>query len=775
MGRVSWAARFRPRIGDAPAWPVVRRDRIARQVAAFTVTCLGLVFVFSHGTQFLMPGPLSSAHGAIEDCRGCHAATGGGQLGWLKGLAGGAPHADDKACLTCHQMPETALNAHGAAETVLDKSTERLAKLATTTPQPVAARAQDALFPAHDLAAGKVACATCHQEHRGAGFDLKLVSNAQCRSCHVVKFESFDAGHPAFQDYPFRRRTRIAYDHAGHFGKHYPELAKKEPGKSIPATCSACHASSADRRVMAVKPFEQTCSTCHLDQITGKERASGPKGIAFLSIPGIDVASLRKTGAQIGEWPDESEAALTPFMKVMIGRSERGRAILKSLAGVNLQDLSGASADQIKAVTALTGEIKRLFHGLIAGKASEVLAGLQIGDGPQLGGSMIADLTANLPRDVIVSAQQTWLPNLAKEMGERQRSGAKETLIEHKTTVLAFMQSRADVPVVRPLRMAQADEGEALTRRQLPSGTPWSIEGRGAGEESSGARARPPAATPEPKAVAEPEPVDAAAPAAEAGPQTDELLAPTDVELREIKAREKGAPPQTTTAAPAATGTAAADEGRANGDASASGDVAAPRPAAVPVAESIESELEPENWADTGGWYRQDHAIYYRPVGHKDKFVATWLSLTGPYAPKGDPAPAAAVFDALVGKDAPGSCAKCHSIDDLSGRGRAVNFAPADGLSKSGHFTRFVHEPHFGLMEERGCLTCHALEPNSTPLKSYEQGDPAVFSSNFGAVKKDTCTTCHASGMARQDCGLCHAYHVNGVETPVMKTKIPTP
>ena len=64
----------------------------------------------------------------------------------------------------------------------------------------------------------------------------------------------------------------------------YPEVAKKDPAKRIPATCSTCHNSREDKRVMAVAPFEQTCTACHLDQIIGKERVSGPKGIAFLTV-----------------------------------------------------------------------------------------------------------------------------------------------------------------------------------------------------------------------------------------------------------------------------------------------------------------------------------------------------------------------------------------------------------------------------------------------------------------------------------------------------------
>jgi hypothetical protein len=185
--------------------------------------------------------------------------------------------------------------------------------------------------------------------------------------------------------------------------------------------------------------------------------------------------------------------------------------------------------------------------------------------------------------------------------------------------------------------------------------------------------------------------------------------------------------------------------------------------------------IDPEAWADTGGWYRQDHAIYYRPAGHKDKFVASWLLLTGPAAPKGSTEPASAVFDTLTAKDAQGACTKCHSVDEAPNKARIVNFTPLTAKGKLGQFTRFVHEPHFGLMEERGCVSCHELQKGQATLKTYERGDPKTFSSNFGQVKKDACTSCHTAGAARQDCTLCHAYHINGVSTPIMQTKIPPP
>ena len=396
--------------------PGSRRDRLAVLLALVTVVCLGSAFFLSQGTQFLMPGPLASAHGAIENCSACHTKSGSGKLSWIHGLVAGDPLADSKACLTCHKMPDTAFNAHSASAEVLKQSTKQLTKIAAGTPAPQWARTQSIAFPTHDVVARGLYCATCHQEHQGVNFNLNKISNEQCRSCHVVKFDSFDGHHPKFENYPFKRRTRIIYDHAGHFGKHFPEVAKKDPARRIPDTCSTCHNSREDKRVMAVAPFEQTCTACHLDQIVGKERASGPKGIAFLTLPGLDLQTLKEKNASIGEWPDASEAELTPFMKVMISRDERGRALIKTVDGLNLQDLTDASDDQIKAVTNLVWEIKGLFYALISGKASDVLADLNIGSGAKLSANLVADLTASIPRDVVISAQQQWLPNLATEM-----------------------------------------------------------------------------------------------------------------------------------------------------------------------------------------------------------------------------------------------------------------------------------------------------------------------------------------------------------------------
>jgi hypothetical protein len=866
---------MRRRTGSArpPRAPGSQRDRLAVLVALVTVACLGVGFLLSkdaQAPQFLMPGPLASVHGAIENCNACHTKSGSGKLSWIHSVVGRDPLADSKACLTCHKMPDTAFNAHGTTAEVLKQSTDRLTKIAATTPAPISARAQSAAFPTNDMIARGLYCATCHHDHQGVNFKLGKVSNEQCHACHVAKFDSFDGYHPEFENYPFKRRTQIIYDHAGHFGKHFPEVAKKSQSERIPATCSSCHNSRADRRIMAVAPFEQTCSSCHLDQITGKERVSGPKGIAFLSLPGIDLQTLKSKNASIGEWPESSEAELTPFMKVMIGRTERGRALIKTVDRLNLQDLSNASDDQIKAVTGLVWEIKRLFFALISGKASDVLGNLNINCGAKLSANLVADLTASIPRDVVIGAHQQWLPNLGREMANRQEAndqaqgcwiesvGGWDTTISDSELVVDGEASSG----AKPSRLAEASQQAELKTAPGAVITSLGVDPQGrlikgredeAGATGSAASANPGKATlsadepPPPKAAdqtddllnpteeelraikgaqnaAPPEGTAVRGYTAYAGPggkgplpannlpppmkaglidleperaagnaytriaqaggadtpppkaadQTDDLLNPSEEELRAgaapIKDAEKAAQPEGA-ARPPATANASSDAPKAGVRAPADS-AAAPQPRAAPVI-SIESGVDPESWAEYGGWYRQDYAIFYRPTGHKDKFIFSWLFLTGPQAPKGDRSPAAAVFDYLTSKDAQGSCTKCHSVDDIRGRGRLVNFSPAKVETNQGRFTNFVHEPHFGVLESRGCLACHNLEKGRPYLQSYEQRDPKNFVSNFGAVKKDFCQTCHASGMARQDCLLCHKYHVNGVVMPTMNTKVP--
>jgi len=744
-------ARARPAealANEKPAPSRSMRDRLATVLAAATAVILGAILLLSSDTKFLMPGPLASPHATIEKCSTCHTRSGEGKLTWVRGLAFGDRRADSNACLTCHKMGETAFNPHGASEERLKRSTQRLTERAGEAQTPHAARFQEAAFPAGSVIARGLYCATCHQEHQGSNFDLARISNEQCRSCHVVKFDSFDGYHPTFDGYPFKRRSRIIYDHAGHFEKHFPEVAQKTPGQRIPDTCASCHDSSKDKRVMAVAPFAHTCASCHLDQIVGKERMSGPKGIAFLTVPGLDTATLKARKAAIGEWPDNSEEAITPFMKLLIGRNERGRALLNAVGALNLLDLSGANDGQIEAVVALVWEIKSLFHALIKDKASDVLDRLNVSGAEKLEDATLVELTASVSRDVIVGAHQQWLPNLGTEMRGRppmsggDGKGWSTTITQTRATVDRGAGSVAGgLSVSRPNRPPAARKPLSLV--ELKSSV------------ATGGRER------------------ATEPAAKSADQTDDLLNLTEEERRMVSATRKGG---AKTGAPGAASDAVGVPGTTTSPsaepvARQASEPASPAPE-IPK-KSIESTVDAEAWATYGGWYRQDHAIFYRPTGHKDRFISAWLAFTGPRAGSDRATAEGAVFDMLTNKDAQGSCTKCHSVDDVPGKGRIVNFAPPSGESKHGRFTNFIHEPHLGVVEPDGCLTCHKVEKDRAYLQSYEKGNPAVFQSGFSNVSKDTCQSCHARGKARQDCLTCHSYHVDKPLAPMMSTRNP--
>ena len=453
-------------------------------------------------------------------------------------------------------------------------------------------------------------------------------------------------------------------------------------------------------------------------------------------------------------------------------------------------------------MTNLVWEIKRLFYALITGKASDVLAGLNIECGPKLSPDLIADLTASIPLDVVVRAQQQWLPNLGTEMAKRQDTsdqgqgcwvtttgGWKTTLAEPSLTVdskapskatlgrlaqsnqqtetknapgavaakVAATQPEAAAPKT-PAANARPDGGKetppAAERPQskaadqtddLLNPTEEELRGIAAHVKDAEKAARPEAKAAQPEAAAPKTPAANARPdsgketppAAErpqnrAADQTDDLLNPTEEELRGIPApvrnAEKAVQPEgagkTDTAnakrdsgGPADGAPKAGAKAPANAPPVPDTAAAEPQPRTAPLF-SIISDVDAESWAEYGGWYRQDYAIFYRPTGHKDKFIYSWLVLTGPQAPKGDRNPAAAVFNLLTDKDAQGSCTKCHSVDDIRGRGRFVNFSPPSVKSKQGRFTNFIHEPHFGVLENRGCLTCHSLEKGRPYLQS---------------------------------------------------------
>jgi len=164
-----------------------------------------------------------------------------------------------------------------------------------------------------------------------------------------------------------------------------------------------------------------------------------------------------------------------------------------------------------------------------------------------------------------------------------------------------------------------------------------------------------------------------------------------------------------------------------------------------------------------GGWYRRDQnfTLYYRPGGHADPFLTTWLDATAD-----DASPVAqAIFNQLSAETAPGVCMKCHTVDRVGDR-QTVQWDTAQPHPDRRPFTTFKHTAHFSLMGDQGCATCHSLDVEADHARGFGLNrDPAVFQSNFTPMNKATCTACHQPDKAGDSCQQCHNYHTGDMKT----------
>ena len=596
--------------------PAIRR-KITFWLSMLT---LGLTLLFvsgPKGSAFLSPGELTFGHGASAGaCADCHTAAHGSLVDWVLALgASETGQENSKRCLTCHDLGEQAFAAHNRASKDLAVVTERFKRMPASPDVPWLLTISSWVPGLAQPGGNQLACANCHKEHRGKTFNLTAMNEQQCQTCHTRAFPGLADGHPPFSNYPYKRRTRIAFDHSSHIGKHFLGEFKKE----APTACTACHQPNDAGQSMRTGNFETTCAGCHAKQIEGMGRA-GVKGITVLRLPGVDLAALHEHGISVGEWPadDNVEEGFTPFMELLLGSDPALTEDLALLARFDdFTDLSDATDEEVAAVGRMIWAVKKLLYGLIVNGQREMLDRLQAT--MTLSTRELAKFVGQLPVEVVRAAQQEWLPRLLTE-------------------VLAYQAGKT----VSPGESRESEEG-------------------------------------------------------------------------------------------------------------------------------LHMDQEREKQVMTGGWYRQDadFVLLYRPTGHPDPFLCAWLEFT---VRASGPKPAratAAIFTRLSNPKAPGMCMKCHSVDAQAGQRKRIQWTAARPSPHERKVTRFAHAVHFSLLDDKGCLSCHALNQEAGVMEAYKQTDPLTFTSNFRAMRKTACTTCHTSERAGDTCLTCHNYH-QGTVSPVL-------
>src|SRR5579872_5308016 len=384
-------------------------------------TCSAIILTMTVNPELsqtiFSPGPLSFQHSTYKSqCSDCHinASAKTPALVWLRSSAS-APdrqHANSLACLKCHNLGPDSFAVHALPQAQLDEISVAASREKSTAAGPWTLRVGAALGGNPKSRPSSRSCEVCHVEHLGKQSNLIRISDLQCQTCHGRQFASFSDGHPAFNAYPFRRRTRIQFDHRSHIQDHFKE---DRFSKLAPASCSSCHAPDSKGGAMLVRSFEETCASCHLDQIKGRGQAAGP-GIAVLRLPGLDVQTLASHGINIGAWPDGADGQMTPFMEWLLPNT--------NLAGIDLLDLSKATAAQLNSAAEFAWSIKEMIFDLSEKGQPELERRVKAALRNDLSSQRSQAIAGLLSPDVIQAMRRKWFPNLDSEVAQH-RSGNK--------------------------------------------------------------------------------------------------------------------------------------------------------------------------------------------------------------------------------------------------------------------------------------------------------------------------------------------------------------
>jgi hypothetical protein len=365
-------------------------------------------------------------------------------------------------CLACHENTielEFALAAHGVDLQKLTGSGGEVALAALDD------RLRDPRNP--------IACSACHREHQGRHHNLAAMTDRACQACHREQYESFAGDHPKFDKWPYERRTRIAFDHASHQGKHFP-IEKRE------FTCAMCHESDATGRRQLTGAYATTCADCHDSSLI----KSFGEGLPLLALPTLDVEALQAAGHEIGAWPaaasGDFDGALPAALQLLLAADPRSSEAMRAVrGGFDFYDVDPDDKAQLATAAALGAGIGSVVNDVSKEGGDAIvrrLAGLLERD---LGPAEIEALTGRMPKDVAVDYRDKWFgPEL--ENAEDERTGGETWWSDDATLSLRYRPLGHADPWVRAWLdvLAEAANGphaaiaEPLLRAALKPTTP---------------------------------------------------------------------------------------------------------------------------------------------------------------------------------------------------------------------------------------------------------------------------------------------------------------
>ncbi len=392
---------------DAPCIPVRSawyfRQNLALNAAILVAGLLLLVMTIPQREQIFKPGQLSTKHAQIlgnhlvsDRCSLCHPNS---------HPDSGQHLLQDDLCLACHQqhMPDATLRSPH------DVSREQLALMMGNVGQQDQSATRG--FP-HSLrlvsAPKATACATCHVEHKGPGFDLKSMTDRRCQACHQRQFEGFANGHPQFDGYPYRTQRRIAFDHGAHEASYFPQ-------KNQDFQCASCHV---DRKreggvgnVFRSLGFDQACASCHEEPI----RASATNGWAVLQVPCLPDLEADELGVA---WPSAAkfdfDGEVSLAFRLLLLADEQCRTVLSYLpasgkiAEIETEHKSRVAKQIARGFAAILQDVAAQGQVALQQRLADVVRWRWQREPSQQERALINEMVYGLPPDLFRDIQQRW-------------------------------------------------------------------------------------------------------------------------------------------------------------------------------------------------------------------------------------------------------------------------------------------------------------------------------------------------------------------------------
>ena len=395
------------------------RKKFTVAVTAFVVGAVLILMQSPYKNQFVTPGSLNSTHAQIiasqtgDQCSACHEVGDSGFGQWLTSMIRPGKNiqaCQSQLCMKCHSQSinETfATKPHNLAPEKLrnltDKYQNRFVSFSTSFDPPVDKQ-------------GNIECSSCHREHHGQS-DLMAMTDQQCQTCHVAKYDSFESNHPEFSNWPQRRRQRIAFDHTSHGFKHFP-------GQNEKFDCSMCHIDDRLKNVKLLAGYETACAKCHQNEIN----TSSETGIQLLAMPMLDMDAISDEKLDVGVWPDSAtgdfDGRVPELMRLLLFKDEHARSVLeKHGPDFEFGDLDPSDSSDVVDAVKLAWAIKYLIFDLATGGETEIRNRIEFALQRSIPESEYHVLTHGLDASVFGHAANRWLPGLAIEVpNHRARS-----------------------------------------------------------------------------------------------------------------------------------------------------------------------------------------------------------------------------------------------------------------------------------------------------------------------------------------------------------------